>query len=48
LLLAKVIARIVDGSEFDEFKKLYGETLVTGKEFSIKFVKLNHSFYLFN
>ena len=27
----KVIARIVDGSEFDEFKKLYGETLVTGK-----------------
>ena len=29
--LLKVIARIVDGSEFDEFKKLYGETLVTGK-----------------
>jgi 3-methylcrotonyl-CoA carboxylase beta subunit len=27
----KIIARIVDGSEFDEFKKLYGETLVTGK-----------------
>ncbi|CAF1392215.1 unnamed protein product [Adineta ricciae] len=26
----EVIARIVDGSEFDEFKKLYGETLVTG------------------
>ncbi|CAI9101929.1 OLC1v1000098C2 [Oldenlandia corymbosa var. corymbosa] len=25
-----VIARIVDGSEFDEFKKLYGPTLVTG------------------
>ncbi|GMH29078.1 hypothetical protein Nepgr_030921 [Nepenthes gracilis] len=25
-----VIARIVDGSEFDEFKKLYGATLVTG------------------
>ncbi|CAN6478605.1 unnamed protein product [Victoria cruziana] len=25
-----VIARIVDGSEFDEFKKLYGTTLVTG------------------
>ncbi|XAR72902.1 Methylcrotonoyl-CoA carboxylase [Bertholletia excelsa] len=24
------IARIVDGSEFDEFKKLYGTTLVTG------------------
>ncbi len=26
----EVIARIVDNSEFDEFKKLYGETLVTG------------------
>ena len=26
----EVIARIVDGSEFQEFKKLYGETLVTG------------------
>ncbi|KAI3947716.1 hypothetical protein MKX01_034381 [Papaver californicum] len=25
-----IIARIVDGSEFDEFKKLYGPTLVTG------------------
>lgn len=26
----KVIARIVDGSKFDEFKQLYGTTLVTG------------------
>ncbi|MBI1263862.1 MAG: methylcrotonoyl-CoA carboxylase [Alphaproteobacteria bacterium] len=26
----EVIARLVDRSEFDEFKKLYGETLVTG------------------
>ncbi|MDP3572503.1 MAG: carboxyl transferase domain-containing protein [Archangium sp.] len=26
----EVIARLVDGSEFDEFKKLYGATLVTG------------------
>ena len=25
-----VIARIVDGSRFDEFKQLYGTTLVTG------------------
>jgi 3-methylcrotonyl-CoA carboxylase beta subunit len=25
-----VIARLVDGSEFDEFKRLYGTTLVTG------------------
>jgi len=28
--IREVIARIVDGSKFDEFKKLYGETLVTG------------------
>jgi 3-methylcrotonyl-CoA carboxylase beta subunit len=26
----EVIARLVDGSEFDEFKQLYGTTLVTG------------------
>jgi 3-methylcrotonyl-CoA carboxylase beta subunit len=26
----EIIARIVDGSEFDEFKRLYGPTLVTG------------------
>src|SRR5262249_10659812 len=26
----EVIARLVDGSEFDEFKALYGTTLVTG------------------
>ncbi len=26
----EVIARVVDGSEFDEFKRLYGETLVCG------------------
>eukprot|EP01111_Echinosteliopsis_oligospora_P011292 TRINITY_DN3692_c0_g1_i1.p1 TRINITY_DN3692_c0_g1~~TRINITY_DN3692_c0_g1_i1.p1 ORF type:complete len:540 (+),score=162.29 TRINITY_DN3692_c0_g1_i1:64-1683(+) len=26
----KIIARIVDGSRFDEFKELYGTTLVTG------------------
>jgi 3-methylcrotonyl-CoA carboxylase beta subunit len=26
----EVIARVVDGSEFDEFKALYGSTLVTG------------------
>lgn len=26
----ELIARVVDGSEFDEFKKLYGATLVTG------------------
>ena len=26
----EVIARMVDGSEFDEFKRLYGQTLVTG------------------
>lgn len=26
----EIIARLVDGSEFDEFKSLFGETLVTG------------------
>lgn len=26
----EVIARVVDGSRFDEFKERYGETLVTG------------------
>ena len=26
----EIVARIVDGSEFDEFKLLYGSTLVTG------------------
>lgn len=26
----EIISRLVDGSEFDEFKKLYGTTLVTG------------------
>jgi 3-methylcrotonyl-CoA carboxylase beta subunit len=26
----EIVARIVDASEFDEFKRLYGETLVTG------------------
>lgn len=28
--IREIIARIVDGSEFDEFKKNYGETLITG------------------
>ena len=28
--MREVIARLVDGSEFDEFKALYGTTLVTG------------------
>ena len=27
----EIIARIVDGSKFDEFKAKYGETLVTGE-----------------
>ena len=29
----EVIARIVDGSKFDEFKAKYGDTLVTGEYF---------------
>jgi 3-methylcrotonyl-CoA carboxylase beta subunit len=28
--IREVLARVVDGSEFDEFKQLYGTTLVTG------------------
>ena len=28
--MREVIARIVDGSEFDEFKRAYGTTLVCG------------------
>ena len=32
----EVIARIVDGSKFDEFKAKYGDTLVTGASFSYK------------
>jgi 3-methylcrotonyl-CoA carboxylase beta subunit len=28
--MREIIARLVDGSEFDEFKKLYGQTLVCG------------------
>ncbi|EGF92183.1 carboxyl transferase domain protein [Asticcacaulis biprosthecium C19] len=28
--IRQIIARLVDGSQFDEFKALYGETLVTG------------------
>lgn len=28
--IRSIIARVVDGSEFDEFKQLYGTTLVTG------------------
>lgn len=28
--IRQVIARLVDGSEFQEFKELYGTTLVTG------------------
>ncbi len=28
--IREIIARLVDGSDFDEFKRFYGETLVTG------------------
>lgn len=36
----EIIARIVDGSEFAEFKRDYGTTLVTGKKF------LSHEKYM--
>ena len=35
LMFWQVIARVVDGSEFNEFKAMYGDTLVTG------FAKIN-------
>ena len=35
LIIFQVIARIVDGSEFDEFKARYGDSVVTG------FAKIN-------
>ncbi len=35
----EVIARIVDGSEFDEFKEMYGETLVTGESSFLSFIR---------
>ena len=44
--ISKVIARIVDGSEFDEFKKLYGETLVTGKKLLIQFSTVRYDHFL--
>jgi len=31
----EIIARIVDGSEFSEFKRDYGKTIVTGEAFSL-------------
>jgi 3-methylcrotonyl-CoA carboxylase beta subunit len=34
----EVIARLVDGSRFDEFKAKYGETMVTGKIESKKYI----------
>jgi len=46
--IKKVIARIVDGSRFDEFKELYGTTLVTGTLvfFFSKFKMVNMFFFL--
>lgn len=34
--MREIIARLIDGSEFDEFKKLFGGTLICG------FAKINH------
>ena len=55
----EIIARIVDGSEFSEFKKEYGETLVTGNDLfpftpfpsEIRFAAeylMNHSAHMFS
>lgn len=38
-----VIARIVDGSRFEEFKELYGTTLITGR-FLFNFTTKMYSF----
>lgn len=43
----QVIARIVDGSKFDEFKALYGDTLVTGMLYNIFFHFYILEYYLF-
>ena len=40
----EVIARIVDGSKFDEFKAKYGDTLVTGDRSVIGIFFLNFQF----
>lgn len=50
--IRSVIARIVDGSEFDEFKKLYGtvRSFVFGKSmFTVGFDKLRYAnfYYVF-
>ena len=44
----QVIARIVDGSKFDEFKTMYGETLVTGEIYNISFRKQTHDICRFS
>ena len=38
----EIIARIVDGSKFDEFKPLYGSTLVTGFRTSARLSRRHH------
>ena len=30
--MKEIIARIIDGSDFDEYKKDYGKTLICGNE----------------
>src|SRR5207253_3533490 len=37
-----IIARIVDGSEFDEFKKLYGTTLIRSEEHTSELQSRGH------
>ncbi|VEL35875.1 unnamed protein product [Protopolystoma xenopodis] len=40
--IREVIARLVDGSRFLEFKKLFGETLVCGRFIFIFFYSIFH------
>lgn len=42
--IRSVIARIVDGSEFDEFKKLYGTVRTHLKHFIFTLVVLNSNY----
>lgn len=44
----EVIARIVDGSKFDEFKAKYGDTLVTGECFSILRLLISSCIFTFS
>lgn len=47
LMYFQIIARLVDGSVFDEFKEMYGTTLVTGTPSAISFHYALAMYFLF-